>query len=77
MKARIFRNRTPAHRACFSNSLSADELAQRLLEKEVIFKDDLEKIFGQRPFEKNAEPADSSEVVLQQPIEEPSTEGEH
>ena len=27
-------------------------LASRLLEKEVIFKDDLEKIFGKRPFEK-------------------------
>ncbi|GMN11919.1 ATP-dependent zinc metalloprotease FtsH [Croceitalea sp. MTPC9] len=29
-------------------------LAERLLEKEVIFKDDLEKIFGKRPFEKAA-----------------------
>ena len=29
------------------------ELAQILLEKEVIFKDDLEKIFGKRPFEKS------------------------
>ena len=28
------------------------ELAERLLDKEVIFKEDLEKIFGQRPFEK-------------------------
>jgi cell division protease FtsH len=28
------------------------ELAERLLEKEVIFKDDLEKIFGKRPFDK-------------------------
>ena len=28
------------------------ELAERLLEKEVIFKEDLEKIFGKRPFEK-------------------------
>ena len=31
------------------------QLAERLLEKEVIFKDDLEKIFGKRPFEKNGE----------------------
>ncbi len=31
------------------------ELAERLLEKEVIFKADLEKIFGQRPFEKEEE----------------------
>ena len=30
-------------------------LADRLLEKEVIFKDDLEKIFGKRPFEKEEE----------------------
>lgn len=29
------------------------ELAQRLLEKEVIFKDDLEKIFGKRTFDKD------------------------
>ena len=29
------------------------ELAERLLEKEVIFKDDLEKIFGKRAFEKD------------------------
>lgn len=28
------------------------ELAERLLDKEVIFKEDLEKIFGERPFEK-------------------------
>ena len=28
-------------------------LAERLLEKEVIFKDDLEKIFGKRPFDKD------------------------
>ncbi|MBC2839095.1 ATP-dependent zinc metalloprotease FtsH [Robiginitalea sp. SC105] len=28
------------------------ELAERLLDKEVIFKEDLEKIFGKRPFEK-------------------------
>ncbi|RNL69174.1 ATP-dependent zinc metalloprotease FtsH [Sinomicrobium pectinilyticum] len=31
------------------------ELADRLLEKEVIFKDDLERIFGRRPFEKGEE----------------------
>ena len=33
------------------------ELAERLLEKEVIFKDDLERIFGTRPFEKPEEVA--------------------
>ncbi len=31
------------------------ELAERLLDKEVIFKDDLEKIFGKRPFAKEGE----------------------
>ncbi|AIY13336.1 ATP-dependent zinc metalloprotease FtsH [Cellulophaga baltica] len=46
------------------------ELAQRLLEKEVIFKDDLEKIFGKRPFEKDvAEEAAARE-------EEASKEGD-
>ncbi len=35
------------------NKEKLTELAERLLEKEVIFKDDLEKIFGKRPF--NAE----------------------
>jgi cell division protease FtsH len=36
-----------------NNKDKLTELAQRLLEKEVIFKDDLEKIFGKRPFEKD------------------------
>ena len=35
------------------------ELADRLLEKEVIFKDDLEKIFGKRPFDKDEIPEPS------------------
>ncbi|TAI46750.1 ATP-dependent zinc metalloprotease FtsH [Flagellimonas allohymeniacidonis] len=34
------------------NKDKLSELADRLLEKEVIFKDDLEKIFGKRPFQK-------------------------
>ncbi|QWX84381.1 ATP-dependent metallopeptidase FtsH/Yme1/Tma family protein [Cellulophaga sp. HaHaR_3_176] len=37
------------------------ELAQRLLEKEVIFKDDLEKIFGKRTFDKDL--AEAATVV--------------
>jgi len=37
------------------------ELAERLLDKEVIFKDDLEKIFGQRPFEKEEEQLEPAE----------------
>ena len=39
-------------------------LAELLLEKEVIFKDDLEKVFGKRPFEKEQEIAiENSDVV--------------
>ncbi|MGB2244028.1 MAG: ATP-dependent zinc metalloprotease FtsH [Flavobacteriaceae bacterium] len=37
-------------------------LANRLLEKEVIFKDDLEKIFGKRPFEVEAEAETETET---------------
>ncbi|MEC3965963.1 ATP-dependent zinc metalloprotease FtsH [Flagellimonas halotolerans] len=37
------------------------ELAERLLDKEVIFKDDLEKIFGKRPFEKEEEKLEPAE----------------
>lgn len=33
-----------------------DELAQELLSKEVLFKDDLEKMLGKRPWDKEAEP---------------------
>ena len=38
-----------------NNKDKLTQLADRLLEKEVIFKDDLEKIFGKRPFEKTDE----------------------
>ncbi len=43
------------------NKDKLSELAEVLLEKEVIFKDNLEKIFGKRPYEKedNALPVDS------------------
>ncbi len=37
------------------------KLAERLLEKEVIFKDDLEEIFGKRPFEKETQSEESKE----------------
>jgi cell division protease FtsH len=39
------------------------ELAEHLLEKEVIFKDDLERIFGKRPFEKAAEEVKSNQAA--------------
>nr|WP_299388416.1 ATP-dependent zinc metalloprotease FtsH [Allomuricauda sp.] len=43
------------------NKDKLSELAERLLEKEVIFKDDLEKIFGKRPFEKEEEELETAE----------------
>ena len=39
-----------------------DALAQLLLEKEVLFKDDLEKLIGKRPFDKPAEDEKSANV---------------
>jgi len=53
-------------------------LANRLLEKEVIFKDDLEKIFGKRPFDsetiekvniENSEDHDKTESTLEKPTD--------
>lgn len=38
-----------------SNKEKLSILAEKLLEKEVIFKEDLEEIFGKRPFDKNEE----------------------
>jgi hypothetical protein len=57
-----------------SNKEKLEKLADQLLEKEVIFKEDLEAIFGQRPFDdshilgisetaKVTEEAKSEEVV--------------
>lgn len=48
-----------------------EKLANKLLEKEVIFKEDLEEIFGKRPFEKDANPlekADRAESQLETPV---------
>ena len=50
-----------------NNKDKLTQLADRLLEKEVIFKDDLEKIFGKRPFE--------SEEAISEP-ESPNKEKE-
>ncbi|NNJ87816.1 MAG: ATP-dependent zinc metalloprotease FtsH [Eudoraea sp.] len=56
------------------------ELAERLLEKEVIFKEDLEKIFGKRPFEKHfdkkgqeisGKKEESKDQEIQEDIEKP------
>jgi cell division protease FtsH len=40
-----------------SNKEKLTLLAEKLLEKEVIFKEDLEDIFGKRPYDKHEEPA--------------------
>jgi cell division protease FtsH len=53
------------------------ELAELLLEKEVIFKDDLEKIFGKRPFIKEQPIAlkSSSRYVKEEDEEKTANEG--
>jgi cell division protease FtsH len=50
-------------------------LAERLLEKEVIFKEDLEKIFGRRPFEKQFDKKGQEiTAVTEESKEEPKEE---
>lgn len=49
-------------------------LAERLLEKEVIFKEDLEKIFGKRPFDKELDEAGQEIVDTESRAEEETTE---
>ncbi|MEM1340097.1 MAG: ATP-dependent zinc metalloprotease FtsH [Bacteroidota bacterium] len=51
-----------------ANKDKLTQLADRLLEKEVIFKDDLEKIFGKRPYEK--EDAEENTSLQDTPQEE-------
>ncbi|MGB1043993.1 MAG: ATP-dependent zinc metalloprotease FtsH [Flavobacteriaceae bacterium] len=43
------------------------KLAERLLEKEVIFKDDLEEVFGKRPFDKVVESKETESKTEEQP----------
>lgn len=47
-----------------SNKEKLTELAQKLLEKEVIFKEDLEEIFGKRPFDKHDEVPPKVETLI-------------
>ncbi len=47
-----------------SNKDKLTLLAQKLLEKEVIFKEDLEEIFGKRPFDKHDEVAPKVETLI-------------
>lgn len=46
------------------------ELAERLLDKEVIFKEDLEKIFGRRPFDKSFDQQNQEEVASEKLAQE-------
>lgn len=50
------------------------ELAERLLEKEVIFKEDLEKIFGKRPFESEFDPKGQEKMSEEELTPEESAE---
>lgn len=49
-------------------------LAELLLEKEVIFKDDLQKIFGKRPFEELDTEVNQEEAIEELPAEGNVTE---
>ena len=61
-----------------SNKDKLTQLAEKLLEKEVIFKEDLESIFGKRPFDKDKEPevtvtkTETEEPKNDSPTEEPT-----
>ena len=60
-----------------SNKVKLTLLAEKLLEKEVIFKEDLEEIFGKRPFEKHDEIVVDSTKDIAAPIsEEKGTDSE-
>ena len=41
-----------------------ETLANRLLEKEVLFKDDLEALFGKRPFDRQEPTAEQSGLIM-------------
>ncbi|MDC6351811.1 ATP-dependent zinc metalloprotease FtsH [Zeaxanthinibacter sp. PT1] len=56
------------------NKDKLSELAERLLDKEVIFKEDLEKIFGKRPFEEKFDEQGQEEVATEKLASEESTE---
>ena len=60
-----------------SNKVKLTLLAEKLLEKEVIFKEDLEDIFGKRPFEKHDEiVVDSPKDIAAPSSEEKGTDSE-
>ncbi len=54
------------------NKKGLKELAEILLEKEVIFSDDLEKIFGKRPWKRNSELPEFNGKVEPKPVKAPA-----
>lgn len=59
-----------AKKLLVENKVNLERLAQVLLDKEVIFKEDLEEIFGKRPFdEEPGKPALDIKNVLPEPVE--------
>lgn len=58
-------------RILLNNKEKLNTLATKLLEKEVIFKEDLEEIFGKRPFEKAEEPIKASVAPAEPKPENP------
>ncbi len=55
-----------AKQILIDNREKLDMLANKLLEKEVIFRDDLEEIFGKRPFDEEDEVVQEAEVIEEQ-----------
>jgi ATP-dependent metalloprotease FtsH len=72
---------TRAKRILTENKDKLTALATQLLEKEVIFKEDLEKIFGDRPFQKPEHPSGNGHTNGSGPVspvktEEPTSSGQ-
>ena len=59
-----------AQKILSDNKDKLSDLAKLLLEKEVIFKDDLEKIFGKRPFDEEATSDEISKVLKENTYKE-------
>ena len=59
-----------------NNREKLDQLANLLLEKEVIFKENVEEIFGKRPWDKEEKKEQDAEVTRADSMIEPTTEAE-
>jgi cell division protease FtsH len=66
-----------AKKVLIENKVKLENLAKVLLEKEVIFREDLEEIFGKRPFdEEPIKPALDAKIVLPESVEKEKDEKE-